>query len=167
MATTKRQRGEIEKLPSGSYSLGIESQLFRDLSILKDAPISELSLVNCQITDLTPLRDLPLEYLNLPGNPITDLSPLAGKQIKSLYLSGTKVSDFSPITSLPLKNLYLDNCENVADVAALAQISTLEMTTIPMQAANIEALRKLPKPRRCGGSGSGLRVASEAAMANS
>jgi len=138
----------MQKLPTGSYALDIENQPLRDVFFLKGAPISELNVVSCQVSDLTPLRDVPLEYLNIPGSPITDLSPLRGKQIKTLYLTYTRISDLSPLTSLPLKNLYLGNCDNVTDVAALSQISTLEKLTIPMQAANIQALRKLPKLER-------------------
>jgi eukaryotic-like serine/threonine-protein kinase len=141
-------RFSLSKLPTGSYSLYINHQPLRDISILKGAPISQLSLVSCQITDLTPLGDLPLEYLNIPSNPITDLSPLRGQQIKTLYLTNTKVSDLSPLTDMPLKALYLGNCEQLTDVGALAQIATLENVTVPIQAANIEALRKLPKLER-------------------
>jgi eukaryotic-like serine/threonine-protein kinase len=138
----------IMKLPTGTYSLDMQNQPLYDISILKGAPISELNIASCRVADLAPLRDLPLEILNTPNNPITDLSPLRGKQIKTLYLTSTMVSDLSPLTSLPLENLYLGACEKVTNLAALTQISTLESLVVPVQAANIEALRKLPKLQR-------------------
>ena len=143
-----RRRGltfSLFKRAAGTYYLEIQNQPLRDLSILKGAPISELILVNCQVSDLTPIRDLPLEYLNIPYNPITDLGPLRGMQIKTLYLTSTKVSDLSPLTSLPLKELYLGSCDSVTDVAPLAEIPTLEKAVVPMQAVHIEALHKLRK----------------------
>jgi Leucine-rich repeat (LRR) protein len=148
----------LQKLPSGSYGLDANNQPLWSLSILKGVPISRLAVVACQVTDLTPLRDLPLEFLDISHNPITDLSPLQGKQIKELYLTSAKVSDLSPLTNLPLKNLYLGDCPNVTNVAALAEIPTLENVIVPWQAANIESLRKLPKLARLSyqfGSGGG------------
>ncbi len=138
----------LTKLPAGSYSLEIIRQPLRDLSILKGAPISKLTISSCQVVDLTPLHDLPIEYLNIGYNPFSDVSPLRGMQIKTLFLSNTKVSDLSPLTSLPLTEIYLGGCENVTDVALLAEIPTLEKVVVPVQAANIEALRKLTKLKR-------------------
>jgi Leucine-rich repeat (LRR) protein/tetratricopeptide (TPR) repeat protein len=143
-------RFALTKLPAGTYWLWMSQQPLRDLSLLKGAPISHLSLVDCQVTDLTPIHDLPLEYLNVPANPISDLGPLRGTQINTLYLTGTKVSDVSPLSGLPLKALYLGDCAEVTDVAPLAGIGTLENLVVPIQGANIEALRKLPKLQRMG-----------------
>ncbi len=138
----------LSKRTMGTYVLTIENQPLRDFSFLKGTPISVLILDKCQVSDLAPVRDLPLEILILSGNPITDLTPLRGMQIKTLALGGTKVSDLSPLTSLPLRDLFLDGCESVTDVAALAEIPTLEKVTLPMQARNVEALRNLPEMQR-------------------
>ena len=135
----------ISKLSAGSYSLEVRDPALSDLSFLKGAPISELRLDGCKVTDLAPLRDLPLRSLGLSGNPVADLSPLRGMRLERLNLAATKVSDLSPIAGLPLTELYLDACENLTDVSALAEIPTLEKLTVPINARNIEMLRKLPK----------------------
>lgn len=44
---------------------------------------------------------------------------------------------------LRLKELYLNGCSNITDVAVIAGIPTLAKLTVPPQARNIEALRKL------------------------
>jgi len=140
----------LTKLADASYALSLQNQPLRDVSFLKNSPISRLDLGGCQVSDLTPLRDLPLEYFNGSVNPISDLSPFRGKQIKTLFLLGTKVSDLSPLKTLPLKELYLDSCAGVTTVADLAEISTLEKLTVPTQAVNTQELRKLPKLQRLG-----------------
>ena len=133
----------ISKLPTGTYSLAIQNQPLRDLSILQGAPISEFTLYSCPVSDLTPIQSLKLEALHLSCDSVADLSPLRGMPLKTLYVQGSKISDLSPLKGLPLRELYLEGCPNVADVAALAEITTLEKLTVPMSARNIEALRKL------------------------
>jgi serine/threonine protein kinase/Leucine-rich repeat (LRR) protein len=137
-------RFSLVKLSSGSYSLRIENQPLRDLSILKGAPVSDLVVWNCPFSDLTPLRGLPLESLFLSSELIGDLNPLRGMPLKILHLKGSMISDLCALKELPLRELYLDGCENVTDVAPLAEIPTLERLTIPMQAGNTEVLRGLP-----------------------
>ena len=135
----------LTKLPTSTYSLSIQDQPLRDLSILKGAPISELNLANCPVSDLTPIHDMKLEVLLLASDSVADLSPLRGMPLTRLLLNGSKISDLSSLEGLPLRELYLDECKNVTDVAALAEIPTLEKVTVPMQARNIEALHKLTK----------------------
>lgn len=71
-------------------------------------------------------------------------------QIETLYLTGSKTSDLSPLTSVPLKSLYLGGCLEITDVAALAEVATLENLVAPIQAEHIEGLSKLPKHQRLG-----------------
>jgi len=132
----------LVKLPTGTYQLSIHQPL-RDLSMLKGAPITKLTLFDGPFADLAPIHDLRLVSLDLFGNSVTDLTPLRGMPLRSLFLGGSKIGDLSPLKGLPLRNLYLHNCPNVTDVAALEEITTLEMLTLPVQARHIEALRKL------------------------
>jgi Leucine-rich repeat (LRR) protein len=140
-------RYSLSRLANGTYSLSILHQPLRDLSILKGAPISRLSVVGCQVEDLTPIGGLPIEFLQISSNPVADLSPLRGMPLKSLYLQKTKVSDLSPLTQLPLKSLFLHSCDSLADVSDLAKILTLENVTVPIHAGNTEALQNLPHLR--------------------
>ncbi len=135
----------LYKLPGGTYQLNFNEQRLSDLSILRGAPITQLSLDSCQVTDLSPIRDLRLQSLSLFGNPVADLSPLRGMPLEELMLGKTNVSDLSPLTDLPLKTLYLQGCQRVTDVSAVADISTLEKVAVPPTARNIELLRRLPK----------------------
>ena len=135
----------LTKLSAGTYSLWIQDQSLRDLSILKGAPISELYLHDCSVADLTPIRDMKIEVLSLSSDSLADLSPLHGMPLRELYLSGSKIGDLTPLRGLPLRELYLDGCPNVTDVAVLTDIPTLVKLTVPTQAGNIEALRKLTR----------------------
>ncbi|MEI7931886.1 MAG: hypothetical protein WCI21_02365, partial [Alphaproteobacteria bacterium] len=148
-----RQQGikfTLSKRADGTYYLGFSHQPLRDLSMLKGAPISALNLDTCPVTDLTPLHGLPLESLGLFADYVTDLSPLRGMPLKALTLYGAYFSDLSPLKDLPLQSLYLNNCTRVIDVAIVGEIATLENLTVPVQAINIEALRKLPKIKKIG-----------------
>lgn len=136
---------DLWKLPSGTYQLNFREQRLSDLSVLRGAPITELSLDSCQVRDLLPIKDLRLQSLNLTGNPVADLGPLRGMPLEELMVGKTNVSDLSPLTELPLKKLYLQGCQNVTDVSAVADIQTLEKVAVPATARNIELLRKLPK----------------------
>jgi serine/threonine protein kinase/Leucine-rich repeat (LRR) protein len=133
----------LAKLPDGTYSLSITNQPLTDLSFLKGAPISELTLSNCQITDLAPIRNLPLRQLMVGGNPVVDLAPLRDLPLERLGLRAGSFSDLSPLAGLRLRELYLDGSANVTDVSALTEIKTLEKLTLPAQARNIGALKKL------------------------
>src|SRR5262249_6171080 len=130
--------------------LDIKNQPLRDLSMLKGAPISMLILDNCPFTDLTPIHDLKLETFYLLSNSVSDLSPLRGMPLKTLLLGGSKFNDVSPLAGMPLKGLFLDECPNLTDVAALAEIPTLENVTVPLYVHNVEALRGLGALRRLG-----------------
>jgi Leucine-rich repeat (LRR) protein/Flp pilus assembly protein TadD len=140
----------LTKLPAGTYSLYIKDQPLRDLSILKGAPITDLTLYGCPFGDLTPIRELKLEKFQLNSEFVSDLGPLRGMPLKNVYLAGAKITDLSPLAGVPLKDLYLDNCLNVTDVAVVAKIGTLENVTVPMWTRNIEMFRKLPGLQRLG-----------------
>jgi eukaryotic-like serine/threonine-protein kinase len=134
----------LTRLANGTYNLSIENQPVSDLSFLADAPISELWLNRCKVADLSPLENLPLRVLGLHGNPVRDITPLSKLPLEELSLEYTQVSDLAPIAHLPLKKLYLHNCDLLLDIAALAEIPTLEKLTVPVLAQNIERLRAHP-----------------------
>ncbi len=122
----------------------------KDLSFLKGAPIGQLILPGCKVEDLTPIRDLPLKDVWLNGHSVAALAPLrgSGMPLERLELSAGTFADLTPLVGLRLKELYLDRCPNVADVAILTNIPTLEKLTVPALARNIESLRMLPHLQR-------------------
>jgi serine/threonine protein kinase/Leucine-rich repeat (LRR) protein len=122
----------LNKLPNGNYILNLARQQIRDLSILKGAPISDLDISECPIEDLSSLREMPLETLRMDAVP----------------------ADIGSLRGMRLRDLYASQCRNVSDVAALAEMATLENLTIPPWARNIELLRKLPRLQRLGYSAS-------------
>ncbi|RBP39110.1 serine/threonine protein kinase [Roseimicrobium gellanilyticum] len=127
LVTALRRKGikfTLTKLPTGSYRLEMTRQPITDLSILKGAPISELSV---------------------ESESLVDLAPLSGMSLAHLKLTCPKVTNFSPLKGLPLRELYVDGCHSKADVAVLAEMPTLERLTVPIEAGNIEALRKLTR----------------------
>lgn len=126
-------------------SVGTISSL-EDISHM--ANLSELMLLNQQITDLSPLKGLHLTKLCLGGNqiksisvlpdcgeitvlqlhhnPLSDISSLAEiPTLASLELSQTRVSDIRPLAGLPLT--YCSFIESpVADYAPLLDLPHLE-----------------------------------------
>ncbi len=140
----------LYKLTTGFYFLGMREQPMHDLSIIKGAPISQLELIGGGLSDLSPIEGMPIVYLNVPSNPITDISALRGMPLERMFLTGTKIRDLSPLAGSPLKSLYLGRCENVTDVAPLAELPNLENLVLPPKATNVEMLRNLPKLRRLG-----------------
>ena len=141
----------------GSFQLMIEDQpTLTDLSVLaglQGAALRELWLNGCGVSDLGPLRAprFPqLRVLGLHRNPVTDLRPLRGLPLEALSLDYTDVSDLSALAGMKLKKLYLHGCEKLTDVAALADMATLELVTVPLQTGNVQRLRNLPKLERIG-----------------
>jgi hypothetical protein len=155
-------------LKDGTWKLVLTNQPISDLSILKGAPISDLTLSKTQVKDLSPLAGMPLTVLHLDGEVIDlsplrgmaletlhigrtkviDVSPLRGMPLEVLQLTETKVADLSPLLGLPLKRLHLDSCQNVTNLSVLIQIKTLESLMLPRNLTGVEELRKHPAIQR-------------------
>ena len=76
----------------------------RALGAIRFLPqLSELVLINNDISDLTPLSECPqLRQLHLVKNPLRDISPLAeSPSIEVLHLENCPVADFSALEVLP------------------------------------------------------------------
>ncbi len=99
------------KRSDGTWKLDLwMAKNFTDLSLLKGAPISELSICNTGVTDLRPLAGLPLEYLDMRETKVTDLSPLGSAPLcttlKSLLIWRVEAADFTPLAACTaLENL--------------------------------------------------------------
>ena len=150
--------------------LNIAGTKVSDLTPLRGMPISHLDMGGTwRIHDLSALKGMPLRTLNAGWEPFTDLSPLAGMQLNELFLNSCRgISDFRPLAGMPLNTLVLSDTRvtdlsvlkgmplrwlalertSVSDLAPLAENTQLEVLTIPAQAANAEALQRLPNLRR-------------------
>jgi hypothetical protein len=100
----------LRKLPDGTWYLNLDNSAIRELTILSNAPISQLSISHTAIADLKPLRGMALKQLWLFDTKVTDLSPLQGMPIDTLNLGGTKVSDLSALRGMPLVELSFLTC---------------------------------------------------------
>ena len=133
-----------QKLPDGTYRIDVENQPLSDLSPLSDTPVSELWLNGCKVSDLSPLRGLKLKKLGLWGNPVEDLRPLIGMPLDDLTLEATNVTDLTPLKGMPLTRLWLGGCDKLKDISPLAETSSLEILTLPVDVGNVEQLRNHP-----------------------
>jgi Leucine-rich repeat (LRR) protein len=89
--------------------------------------LTELWLINTQITDLTPLTGLSnLTTLWLDNTQITDLTPLTSlSNLTTLSLYNTQITDLTPLTSLSnLTTLRLRNTQ-ITDLTPLTSLSNL------------------------------------------
>jgi Leucine-rich repeat (LRR) protein len=128
----------------------LDHQPISDLSMLKDANISRLSIASTSVTDLSPLRGMKLTYLRMSGTKVTDLSPIQGMPITNVTMSQTDVHDLTPLIGMPLKDLNMPDCKQITDLSPLEGIKTLEQILLPPNAKNIELVRRLPNVRQIG-----------------
>jgi eukaryotic-like serine/threonine-protein kinase len=140
----------LTKLPVDSYRLRIQKQPLRDLSILKNAPISELYIGGTKITDLSPIADLPLRLLEFSETAITDLRPLRNMRLEELILGRGAVADLSLLAKMPLRRLNMHQCKAVGDLSPILKLQALQSLTVPVTARNIESLRELKNLRWLG-----------------
>jgi hypothetical protein len=114
-----------------------------DLSPLKDAPLSSLSIDGTAVTDLSPLKGLQLKHLYARNTPLKDLSPLQGMSLETLWLSGSQVEDLASLRELRLKSLYLNKCK-VTDLSPLKDmpLQNLEIAFTPV--TDLAPLQGLP-----------------------
>ncbi len=136
--------------PDGTWDLDLADTAITDLTILKGAPISVLSLGRTAVTDLEPLRGMPLTKLTLWYTPVADLRPLEGMPLRTLHLQATKVKDLSVLRGMPLTSLRLHDCPELTDLSPLQELKELTELTLPPQAKNLEFLRTFPKLERLG-----------------
>jgi hypothetical protein len=132
-----------EQQDDGTWDVELDDQPLTDLSIIRDAPISRLSLAHTSASDLGPLKGMPLKKLWLGNSKVTDLAPLAGMRLTFLQISATPVADISPLRGLPLRDLKMSSCTNLSNVDALKDMTTLENVILPPNAMNFEILRHL------------------------
>ncbi len=138
------------RLGDGSWELTLDHQSISDLSMLKGAQISRLSIASTPVTDLSPLRGMKLTYLRMSGSKVTDLSPIQGMPITNVTMSQTDVRDLTPLIGMPLRDLNMPNCKQITDLSPLQDITTLQNIVLPPNAKNIEILRKLPNVKQIG-----------------
>jgi serine/threonine protein kinase len=139
--TTTGWKFQSRKAEDGSWEIDLEDQPVTDISVLRGANISELSLMHTTVANLEPLRGMRLKKLWLAGTKVTDLSPLKGMQLISLQISGTAVSNLEPLRGMPLRDLRMSGCTNLTDLQPIVGNGTLENVILPPNAKSFEFLR--------------------------
>jgi hypothetical protein len=119
-----------------------------DISMLRGAPLSRLTLMHTSVSDLTPLRGMSLRWLRLAGTKVSDLSPLQGMPLESLQISGTPVTDISPLRGMPLKMLNMTSCGGITNLEPIRGINTFQTIILPPNAKDFGFLRNEPQLTR-------------------
>jgi hypothetical protein len=75
----------------------------------KRLEMDKLNLAECrQVRDLTPLKDIPLTSLILKNcGEVRDLTPLKGMRLTTLRLEGCGIRDLTPLQGMPLTEVTL------------------------------------------------------------
>jgi serine/threonine protein kinase len=141
---------KFEQQGDGTWEIDFDDQPISDLSPLRGAPISRLTLMHTAVSDLSPLRGMSLKWLRLAGTKVNDLSALAGMPIESLQISGAPVEDLSPLRGMPLKMLNMTRCMAITNLEPISQIKTFESVILPPNAKDFEFLRSCPNLTRLG-----------------
>jgi hypothetical protein len=141
---------KTHRLADGSWDVTLDRQPISDLSMLKGAYISRLSIASTPVTDLSPLRGMQLTFLRISGTKVADLSPIQGMPIANITMTKTDVHDLTPLIGMPLRDLYMPDCKQITDLAPLQDITTLLSVVLPPNAKNIEVIRKMPNVSQIG-----------------
>jgi serine/threonine protein kinase len=131
----------VTKQGDDTWEVDLDDQPVTDISVLRDAPISRLTLMHTLVSDLSPLRGKRLTWLRLAGTKVADLSPLQGMPLESLQISGTPVTDLSPLRGMPLKALNMTSCAGITNLAPISGITTFQSVILPPNAKDFGFLR--------------------------
>jgi len=144
--TEVKDLGALAGLPL--RTLGFTHTQVINLAPLRGMKLEELYCSFNRISDLEPLRGLPLRKLDLISTQVSDLSALAGMPLEELRLGGLTIKSLAPLGGLPLRTLDLSGTQGDLDLGSLAGCDRLEDIVFSKNAANIRALRTLPKLAR-------------------
>lgn len=99
----------------------------------------EVSLDDQPVQDLSPLRGAQVTGLSVRNTKITDLKTVAGMSLKTFSFQGTKVSDLTPLTGMPLEDrgagtrtgVPPEDCEKCAEAPRAAEPEVHLLRTRP------------------------------------
>ena len=120
----------------------------RDLAPLRSQSLHTLTVACAPVESIEPLTGMPLVHLKLSNTRVKNLTPLAKMPLQTLHLDGMPITNLKPLVGLPIRELRLDGCEQLRDLAPLAQCTNLELLTLPRTHGDIRFLKNLPKLKR-------------------
>ena len=126
-------------LEHGGFHLFASGGSVRDLSVLKDIPVSGLTLLDAQPQSFEPLRGGRLRVLILRNCRIPAPSPLASLPLETLVLDRTPAANIEFLRKLKLKHLTLRGC----GIESLAPLAGMKIETLDVSHNRIRNLRPL------------------------
>ncbi len=133
----------VQQLEDGTWDVNLEGAAITDLTILKGAPISRLSLKKTAVSELTPLRGMALKGLNLEGTKVTDLTLIQGMPLEELTLNRLPISDLTILRGLPLQKLEV-NSTRVADLELLRGMALKQVAISDTKVTDLQPLKGMP-----------------------
>ncbi len=130
-------------LEDGGFHLSASGESVRDLSVLKDIPISSLTLNNAAPQDFTPIREMRLNRLHLRDCRIPDPSPLAGLPLTELVFTNIPLGSIDFLKPMKLKNLTLYNC-GIDTLSALGGMKLETLNISRNRISDLSPLRGMP-----------------------
>ena len=115
-----------------------------DLTALKNMPLKTLLLGHCKdLRDLSPLRELPLTRLGINGTQVHDISPLRGMALECLDMNDSRIDDISVLENMPIRELKIMNTA-VADISVLAGMPLRVLWLVRTNVTDISVLQGAP-----------------------
>jgi hypothetical protein len=126
---------------------GIKTKL-SDISPLRGLALTDLNLSTTRVASIEVLKEMPISVLSLDRSPVSDLSPLRGKVLQVLHIGGTKVSSVSDVPAASVQLLFCYPGQLDADALQRLQVSELQLYGVS-NTIDPEQLRALrPRLRR-------------------
>ncbi|MHA3774720.1 protein kinase domain-containing protein [Verrucomicrobiota bacterium sgz303538] len=130
-------------LPDYTWEVDLSNEPVKDLSSLKGAPISRLSIARTKVSDLGPLTGMRLTALSIRHSNVADLRPLVGMPLEEIDIGETYVRDISPLKGMALKRLGLEQTE-VSDLSPLKGMPLQELWTGTTAVKDLSPLIGMP-----------------------
>ncbi len=137
------ENGRILRNDDGTFNVTLDNLALGDLSVLKDQPVSGLSLNYTGISDLSVLKGMHLKRLSLNFTKVADLGPLYGMRLESLEIAGLSVYDITPLVGMPLRHLNLNRTQ-VYEIATLTGMPIEYFTASNTRLTDISPLTGAP-----------------------
>jgi len=139
--------------------LDLEETPVADIAAVRGMALKRTCLWGTNIADLSPLAGLPLVDFNGAGIPATDFSALTGAPLQRCILNRSAVCSLAFLRNSPVRELSLQGCDDLIDLAVLAELQALETLVLPASfqirmsnetIAAIDALRAHPTLKSIG-----------------
>lgn len=130
-------------LEDGGFHLFASGESVRDLSVLREIPVSGLTLVNARPLDFAPIRNSRLKMLILQECRIPDPAPLADLPLAALILDRTPLVNTDFLRTMRLRRLTLRGC-GIDSIQALTGMKPEALDISGNRIADLSPLAGMP-----------------------